>query len=200
MIRNHPAVTSKDSGFTLLELLVVIVLMGTVTSVLSTALVVALRVNPQTDARLDDARATRALATWLANDTMSAPPFLPEDSAQGGIDVNTARKDCGGDGDNLLHLRWTESSFTSRTFVASYQFDQGRIVRYLCAKTGDGPFVGISIRTLITGLDPLQPPVVTPVQAPDSPVTSITFLLNGKSGEQVAIETASRNPSDFFLP
>lgn len=200
MMPIHRTTRSDDQGFSLIELLIVIVVMGTIMSTLAAALVISLRVAPTTENRLDDARATRALATWLSYDTTSAPPFLPE-QAQGGIDLDPAAGDCGGEGTSLLHLQWTESSFSSRTYVANYRFvvtgDSGEIIRYYCVQTGTD-VVTLSARSLTRGLDPLDPPSVTANQDPGPDVSSVSFVLNGKSGEQVLVETASRNPASFF--
>ncbi len=189
-----------DGGFTLVELVVVISLVGLVTTVLAAAIVVSLRTTPSTADRLDDARATRALATWLSHDTTSAPRFLPEQT-QGGIDLAATANDCGGDGTNLLHLQWTENSFVKTTHVANYRFvvagGEGLIRRYSCSAVDAGPFTGSFGQLLTSGLDPAQPPVVIP-QPATGEVETVTFQLAGKSGEQVSIETGSRNPADFF--
>jgi prepilin-type N-terminal cleavage/methylation domain-containing protein len=196
---------SGEPGFTLVELSIVIVVLGIVMSTLAMAISVAFRTAPQTENRLDDARATRALATWLSHDTTSAPPFLPE-TAQGGLDISLAptptNNDCAAPGSNLLHLQWREAAFSDQTFVANYRFvttgTSGEIVRNVCSSTGGGPFVAVTSRRLLTGLDPAKPPAVTVKQLAGGNVTSVTFGLTGKSGEKVAIETGSRNPADFF--
>lgn len=202
--RTAPATSRRDTGFTLIELVVAVSLVGLLTTVLAGAIVVSLRTTPDTENRLDDARATRALATWLSHDTTSAPRFLPE-QAQGGIDLTTTatadNNDCGGEGKNLLHLQWTEDSFLDTTYVANYRFvvdgDEGQIRRYSCSAVGGPTFSGGSSRLLTSRLDPTQIPVVVPEPATGEVVT-LTFQLAGKSGENVAIETGSRNPADFF--
>lgn len=205
----EPQSTRRDAGFNLVELVVAISLVGLLMTVLAAAIVVSLRTTPDTENRLDDARSTRALATWLSHDTTSAPRFLPLQADQGGIDISTgtgAPDVCGtGVGTNLLHLQWTETSFQKRTYVANYRFvvdgDEGEIHRYSCSAAHSGGTVGAfsapSRRFLTSRLDPGQVPVVlAPVSSGE--VASITFQLAGKSGETVAIETGSRNPADFF--
>jgi prepilin-type N-terminal cleavage/methylation domain-containing protein len=199
-----PASPRPDHGFNLIELVIAVSLVGLITTVLAAAIVVSLRTIPDTENRLDDARATRALATWLSHDTTSAPRFLPE-QAQGGINLTTTgtgdNNDCDGEGVNLLHLQWTEDTFVDTTHVANYRFviagDVGQIRRYSCSAVGTGGFSSSTGRLLTSGLDPTQLPVVVPEPATGE-VASLTFQLVGKSGENVAIETGSRNPADFF--
>jgi len=193
-----------DRGFNLIEVVIATSLIGLLTTVMAAAIVVSLRTTPSTENRLDDARSTRALATWLSHDTTSAPRFLPE-QAQGGLNLTTTdtgdNNDCGGEGTNLLHLQWTEAAFQNTTHVANYRYvsdgSEGEIRRYACSAVGSGAFSAPSVRLLTSRLDPAQTPVV--VAAPSTgDVTSVTFQLAGKSGETVAIETGSRNPADFF--
>lgn len=199
-----PASPRRDPGFTLVELVIAVSLVGLITTVLAAAIVVSLRTIPNTENRLDDARATRALATWLSHDTTSAPRFLPEQQ-QGGINLATTvtgdNNDCGGEGTNLLHLQWTEDSFVDTTHVANYRFviegDKGQIRRYTCSAVGTGAFSSSAGRILTSGLDPTQLPVVVPEPATGE-VAALTFQLVGKAGETVSIETGSRNPADFF--
>ena len=193
-----------DRGFNLVEMVIATSLVGLLMTVLAAAIVVSLRTTPSTENRLDDARSTRALATWLSHDTTSAPRFLPE-QAQGGLNLSTTdtgdNNDCGGEGTNLLHLQWTETSFQTTTHVANYRFvsdgTNGEIRRYSCSAVGAGAFTAPSVRYLTSRLDPAQTPTV--VASPASgDVTTVTFQLTGKTGEKAAVETGSRNPADFF--
>lgn len=202
MNRNHPC--RRDHGFTLIELLIVTSLMAIVVPCLAMAFVVILRTNPETEVRIDDARSTRGLATWLSHDTTSAPRFQPM-TDQGGVETSPGINTCNGAGTNILHLQWTEDGFTERTFVSSYRFvveeGEGRVVRYTCSSTGSGPFTAGEATNLTSDLAPGTPPTVVlhPVgRGAGDPVLSVDLLLTARSGEQVLIETGSRNPSDFF--
>ena len=198
--------SEHDSGFSIIEILISMVVLGMIMSVLSVAVSVALRASPDTETRLDDARATRSLSTWLANDTISTPPFMPEQT-QGGIILDQAvtadNNDCGGPGTNLMHLQWTEVTNVSLTFVANYRFEvaggDASIIRHLCSKEDSDPYAFIARRTMTSGLLPTQVPTITPViDGFTGNVTSIQFELTGQSGEIVYVETGSRNPADFF--
>ena len=180
-----------DRGFNLIEMVIATSLVGLLMTVLAAAIVVSLRTTPSTENRLDDARSTRALAMWLSHDTTSAPRFLPE-QAQGGLNLTTTdtgdNNDCGGEGTNLLHLQWTETSFQTTTHVANYRFvsdgTNGEIRRYSCSAVGAGALVfsAPSVRYLTSLLDPAQAPSVVASPAAGD-VTMVTFQLTGKTGE-----------------
>jgi prepilin-type N-terminal cleavage/methylation domain-containing protein len=199
---------ARDAGVTLPEVVVSTAILGLLMAALSVVIVVTLRAAPTTEARIDDARSTRSLANWLSHDTTSTPPFLPE-SAQGGLDVTTiptaTNNDCSGGGDNLLHLQWAEQGLQgARTYAANYRFetvgDEGRITRYTCWAPGagsPGTFGNHSAVLVTSNLSPTIPPVIT-VDQPAAEVESVIFTLTGNSGEQVVVETASRNPAEYF--
>jgi hypothetical protein len=188
----------------MVELLIVISLIAIIVPCLAVAFSVIVRTTPNTQIRIDDARSTRGLATWLSHDTTSAPRFQPL-TDQGGIDTSPGVNTCNGAGVNLLHLQWTEHGFQDRTFVASYRFvpqgAEARVVRYTCSATGSGSFSGTRSIGLTSGLSPSQPPevVLQPVgRLSGDPVESVDMILTAVSGERVLVQTGSRNPSDFF--
>ena len=195
----------QEGGFTLIELLMVVTMIGIIASAVAVSFAVIVRSTPQTEIRIDDARSTRALATWLSHDTTSAPRFIPE-QATGGIDVTQTptadNNDCGGAGSNILHLQWTEDGFVDRTFVANYRYvddgTEGRVVRYACSQVGAGPFTGTSEQKLTSGLASGVSPVATPVTGGPGEATSIDFELTALSGETVLVQTGSRNPTEFY--
>lgn len=210
MTLDRRAAPDPDSGTTVVELLFTIVIVGLVMGTLALAVTTSLRVAPDTETRIDDARATRSLATWLATDTISAPPFLPE-QAQGGIvldpdPLRTDNNDCGQPGENLVHLQWVETTDAERTFVSNYRWvtepdGTTSIARHACLRTGPPPaaFVMLTSRTLTSGLSASQHPTVTAIFHPvTGDVTQLRFELTGATGEVVQLDTGSRNPAEFF--
>jgi prepilin-type N-terminal cleavage/methylation domain-containing protein len=195
----------RDSGFTLVEVTITIVIMGVLMAAMSMAISIVLRTSPGTTDRIDDARSTRGLSTWLAQDTMSTPPYLGE-TAQGGVNIDTAdtgdNNDCGGAGQNIVHLQWRERATTTMTFVANYRFvvenGSGYVTRYICSQEGSSAFEAGSAVRLTPALDPTAPPQAAVVLDAANEVELISFTLTGKSGETVLIDTSSRNPADFF--
>ncbi|MDJ0770139.1 MAG: prepilin-type N-terminal cleavage/methylation domain-containing protein [Ilumatobacter sp.] len=199
----------SDDGFTLIETLLVISLLSVIVAGMATAFMVIVRTAPDTEIRINDARSTRGLATWLSHDTTSTPRFQPETS-QGGIDIDPTdtgtNNRCGGAGTNVLHLRWVEAGFTTQTFVANYRYvvdgDEARVVRYTCSRSGAAAFGPAHEQNLTSGLEPGSPPIlalnrVDPLD-PSSDVESIDLTLTAQSGEQVIVQTGSRNPTQFF--
>lgn len=189
-------------GFTLVELLLSMVVLGVIVSSIALAFGVIVRTTPNTEVRIDDARSTRGLATWLAQDTTSTPRFEPEQT-QGGFDLSSSRNDCGGSGSNVLHLSWVEDGLFHRSYVANYRFvidgDDARVVRYTCWRTGtSGAFGSTESINLTSGLAPSEPPIITLNRDGVGDVESVTFELIAASGEHVLVETGPRNPTEFF--
>lgn len=195
----------RDRGFTLVEVTITIVIMGVLMAAMSMAISIVLRTSPSTTDRIDDARATRGLSTWLAQDTMSTPPYLPE-TGQGGVNIDTAdtgdNNDCGGAGQNIVHFQWRERTTSTTTFVANYRFvvenGSGYVTRYTCSQAGTSAFQPRSAIRLTPALDATAPPQASIVLDTTGDVEFISFTLTGKSGETVLIDTSSRNPADFF--
>jgi prepilin-type N-terminal cleavage/methylation domain-containing protein len=205
-LRHHRACAERrDSGFTLVEVTITIVIMGVLTAAMAMAISIVLRTSPDTTDRIDDARATRGLSTWLAQDTMSTPPYLPETS-QGGMNIDTSpaaeNNDCGGAGQNIVHFQWRERTTSTTTFVANYRFvvddGSGFVTRYTCFQEGTSAFQPRSALRLTPALDPTAPPQASVVFDTTGDVEFISFTLTGKTGETVLIDTSSRNPADFF--
>lgn len=195
---------------TLLEVVVSIAVSSVLISGLTSALLMTLRTTPTTEVRIDDARSTRSLSTWLAHDTTSAPGFEPA-QVNGGFDVDTApgpgNDKCGADPttSNLLHLTWIEQGSQNLGFVANYRWrvdgGVGEIVRYSCERVGAGPYGSVRSFPLAFGLDPATPPTVTLVRdTMTGRVLSVKLRLVSIGGDDVLVETGPRNPSDYFGP
>ena len=195
----------RDGGFSLIELLIVVALMGLITATLSTAIIVILKATPSTGLRIDDARTLRGMSTWLAQDVTSTPPFAPEDSLGGMIDhTDPARNDCSAPGINVLNLNWTENNGTTvKRYAASYRYIQdasgAKMTRYICFKTGTGPYGTVRSTNLTSGLSTSQSPTAEFDRDPvTSRVTVVKIRLFGASGEQVVVDTSSRNPAAYL--
>ena len=181
-----------------------LVIMGTLMAALALAVSVTLRAAPTASDRIDDSRTTRGLSTWLAQDTTSTPKVIPA-GPLGGMntsptDAASGANDCGGAGQNIVHMTWTETFASTDTYVANYRFVgdgiTARVARYTCSRQGTGPFTTPRAQFLTPMLDAAAPPIGDF----DTTANVLSFTLTGQTGETVLIETSSRNPSDFFLP
>lgn len=203
----HRPRCGRDRGFTLIELLIVISLMGLVVTVLSSAIIVILRTAPNTELRIDDARSTRGLATWLSHDVASTPPFEPPLGGRGGFNLASDANACFNPpgtapaGTTLVELTWVQ---LNRTFAATYRVesvDSGNtaIRRYACSRTDSGPWSAPVRSNLTSGLASSGPNVVNLVKDPvTGAVTIVELRLTGRSGDSVLLDVSSRNPSEFF--
>lgn len=135
-------VPNRDEGMTLVEIVIVTALLGLVASVIAAAVVTVLKVTPEATFRVDDARSTRGLQTWLVRDIASTPPNLislaePEGYVFAGTDPSTVGAVlCGGTpATMILHLAWSEET---DLYFTTYHIDGDRIVRSKCGtETGD---------------------------------------------------------------
>jgi hypothetical protein len=185
------------------ELLIVISLMGLVVTVLSSAIIVILRTAPTTELRIDDARSTRGLATWLSHDVASTPPFEPPQDGRGGFSLSSTANTCGAPaGTTLVELTWVQ---LNRTFVATYRAESDgsgptAVRRYACSRSGSGPLSAPTRANLTSGLAPVSAggPGVVKLVKTEGVVAIVEFRLIGRSGETVLLDISSRNPSEFF--
>lgn len=191
--------TRPDGGFTLIEILIVMSILGLIIGTLSATFVVIVRTSPSTELRVDDARSTRGLATWLSHDTTSAPPYYISDP-KGWIDTTTGGSCPGSSGANLVEFSWREEGFTTQTFYANYRYvangAEATVVRYSCSTTSSTTRLNLT-----SGLDPIDPPDVVLNKvgtAPNDYVASVAFILHAAGGEDVLVETGSRNPVEFY--
>jgi prepilin-type N-terminal cleavage/methylation domain-containing protein len=111
----------RDRGFTLIEVIIVVMILGMVMTALAAAFVVIVRATPGAEARADDSRSLNNLTTWLSKDVSS--------TEETGFTVGVPASGCTGvpTSTSLLELRWSEGS---TTYVANY--------RYLATGPGTG--------------------------------------------------------------
>ena len=203
-MRDQPTRGARDGGFTLVELLIVISILGVIVSTLSTAIVVIIRNTPSATTRIDDARTLRGISTWMAYDVTSTPPFDLSVTANsnGGMDPrSTATNVCNAPGQNVLQLSWIEFTGTTQSYVASYRYvdssGERRLMRTTCWRTGSGAYGNARTINLTAGLS-----ATVPVASFDTNgagrITVVKIRLFGASGEQVVVDTSSRNPAEFL--
>lgn len=109
----QPTTDRRDGGMTLIELLISIVVLGTIVAVIASAVIVTIRQQPDTEARLDVARWEQSLALWLPADLASATTVSAQES-----DTPCGSGSCLY-GSNALQLSWNDG--TGETIV-SYRY------------------------------------------------------------------------------
>jgi prepilin-type N-terminal cleavage/methylation domain-containing protein len=160
------------SGFTLIEVVISVTLVGLLSAVLAAVFTTVVRTSPSTEERADDARSLLAITTWLPRDVGSASPTsfragdLPS-SCSSGVDAGSQ---------GLLELQWTAGG---TTLVANYRFvtrpdGLGTIERYACALNGAA--------TASRMTAPLRTIPVTATPQPSEAPAPVDISLYGTSG------------------
>jgi prepilin-type N-terminal cleavage/methylation domain-containing protein len=197
----------SDGGFTLVELLIVIVLTGILMPVIGSVFGAIVKNSPSAQTRADDSRTTRGLTTWLPQDVLSTPPKLVTGSTLGdpGYNVDVARaSDCPGAlGSNVVQMVWQENAGTLMTYVANYRYVPSpgntiQIKRYTCSRAGTtGGFSNIRVNNVTTPIIQTSSASATAFNSPVAPypVQFIDVKVQTVSGVQVLIRAASRNPA-----
>ena len=189
-------------GFTLVELVVVVALLGLIMTVLSAAVVVILRNTstpegrPSTAERIDDADVLQGLVTWLPQDVDSTPA--------GGFDTDRdALSGCAGssdDGVSLLKLTWSEYNGDSTvTYRANYRHvtteGTSRIVRIAChgesEPFGSSGMVRMSseVAPLPPDWDPTEPPASVKIDYDGTEVDLVRFEVTTSTGKVLRVDT-----------
>jgi prepilin-type N-terminal cleavage/methylation domain-containing protein len=133
----------RDAGLTLVELIVVVTLVGMVAAVIGAAFVTILRTTPSTQYRIDDARSTRGLQTYLARDVASTPPqeiVSVADLDPGGFAISSTSlavvDNCGQPtADTFLHMTWVDAS-SGVSYHAAYTINGNTVYRTTCSDAG----------------------------------------------------------------
>lgn len=140
----------RDDGLTLVELLVVVSLIGLVMFVIAAAFTTIVRVAPNTMYRIDDARSTRGLHTWLTRDISSTPPHVYDTATGTGyVDGSYPSPGAAGvpgadvcappGGTHVLFMAWSDRGVSYRAQY-TIEGDAGsgfRVVRTICGGDDD---------------------------------------------------------------
>ena len=156
---DRPTRVRRDSGMTLLELVVSISMLGLITMVISSAIVVTLRQQDNSFGRLNVAREEQQVGLWVpadlsSSDTVDTSPWITPCGATvcDGIDLSN--------GSNVMMLSWSTENGDGTTTVTnvSYHFaptDDPPTVfalsRVVCSSTDAGPWT-CTTRAVLTDL------------------------------------------------
>lgn len=199
---------TADSGFTLVELLVSITLIGVIATVVASTIVVTIRTNPISEERTDVARTLQGLVTWLPQDVDSTPPT-------GFTTTKTSPSGCtNSEGTNLLLLQWTEKIFTATTtFIANYRHvttaaGESYITRTTCRGTGAKPLgntvvarASAPLPALPANWQPGDMPVSVEITRDETDdVELVVFEVQTLDGVLLRVDSAPKNPAHTLPP
>lgn len=196
---------SRPDGFTLPEVIVVVVIIGLLATVLAAVFSVIVRTQPTAEARVDDARSLLGVTTWFPGDVNSTPIEPSASSPSWNIDPSAA-SGCSGaptGTTNLIRLRWEEMSGGTALFEASYVLANvggWRIQRVYCEDGGPAELISL---TSELG-DPSTTPVVVTLRyqvidvggLPISHVVGATMVISTIEGDTLTVDSVSESPSE----
>jgi prepilin-type N-terminal cleavage/methylation domain-containing protein len=212
----------RSDGFTLIEVLIVVLMIGILSGVIGSVFSVIVRTTPQSESRADDARSLLGLSTWLPSDLSSTPHTLCSDPLTGCLSAEdfwdrrpATASGCSGtdEGINLLRLSWTEKRGENavETFVADYRYvnsgDHWKIKRVTCLLGG----VRSGIR-LSSDLPPIDQATWTEKNFPvwvewtldlrpeGQFIVGAEFKIQTIAGDQIRIDGSSNNVSVTLPP
>lgn len=197
---------SRSDGFTLVEVLVSMTVMGLIATVISSVVIVAVKNNPAVQMRTDAALTLQGVTNWLPQDVDSTPP--------GGFDkVATTSSGCASSpGKNLLQMQWSEDiAGTVTKFIANYRYvtsgTQNVINRITCSGTGALPLGNTVVQKVSGPLAPMptnwQPgnlPVAVSIVPDLDDGVLVKMSVLSENNQLLSVEAAPKNPANTLPP
>lgn len=199
---------------TLVEVIVVTAIIGLITTVIAAAFVTIVRVSPTTVYRIDDARSTRGLQTWLARDIASTPPIAYDPTSRVGyvqsstspIAAGVPPSDvCTTSGIHVLFMAWRDgsASFSAQYTIEGSATDGYKVKRSMCGDSNADLSVTGDVapdqcaarpRSVLTAIDSDSDGLVeATVELCFMSTQPGPGLLGGDARQEITISVASRN-------
>ena len=203
----HLTARRRDRGFTLVELVMSVAVMGLICTVIAAVITTAFRNNPMVEIRTDTAHTLKGLVTWLPQDVDSTPPT--------GFDLSpTASSGCTSNpGKSLIRMEWSEIvNGTTTRYVANYRWLSGTntdsIVRVSCSGTGAGPLGNTHnlaasgpLMKMTSGWTAGGLPAAVAIQRDETDdVVLVTFDVQTAAGDIMHVDSAPKNPGHTLPP
>lgn len=197
---------TRSDGFTLVEVLVSMTVMGLIATVISSVVIVAVKNNPAVQMRTDAALTLQGVTTWLPQDVDSTPPDGFDKAA------TTVSGCASSPGVNLLRMQWSEDiGGTVTKFIADYRYvttgTQNVINRITCSGTGALPLGNTVVQKASGPLAPMPnnwqqgnlPVAVTIFPDLDDGVLVKMSVLS-ENNQLLSVEAAPKNPANTLPP
>ena len=143
-LRRLRARRADEQGFTLVELILSIAILGVISTTIGVVGVVMFRTLNQTQARLDETRGPRFASVY----------WIPDVASTETVNPSTGLTACGSGGTNLVTLRWIDdrTGTTAVTYAVTTVGIERRMVRRLCTNNSS-----TAVRTTV-----IAPSIATP--------------------------------------
>lgn len=192
----------RDRGFTLVEVLISITILGVLAATVAAAFAVIVRTAPPTDARADDARSLLGISTWLPADVSATPRQPLADPTDHWDDSPVRASGCSGvdPGINVLRLEYRESiSGSPRNFYVSYRLvddtEDSNLVRVSCTDGGPGEVLNVTAGLPPISADPVDVAWKVVNDLGIDYVVGVELELRTFEGDTLRVDAASRNPA-----
>ena len=189
--KRRPA--SGEDGFTLVEVMLVVTLLGLIAGVIAGAFIVSLRGNDKVKTLLPAANAANSVNFWLASDVSSAVTNIPGWFSSTAADSSGCSSDPPGT-TNVLRIETRDPIAGTQLYFASYRYQASTasLWRTFC-RSGQAPAAS-SVLAEDIDPNPLKAPAAGPA-ATDTASISFSVISRGVSRRIVAKAAIRTQPA-----
>ena len=180
----------RDAGFTLTELLVVIVILGAISGGLLSVVATFLRTQGGATTQFDDSRSLQQVATYFPRDVAASIPASLSSNPS-----DTSPCPGSGGGPNVLSMNWNEifgNGTPIKTYHASYRLQTSGSTTWLVRVTCEGPTWAQTKVVRLTNRLAASP---TKVSA-DVNGGYVVMVVHTNTGRQLQLAATSSSPTE----